>query len=39
MSSIWTSAELLTLSPTTSFSLNWGDMDLMGELFGGQATG
>ena len=25
----------LTLSPTTSFSLNWRAMDLMGGMFGG----
>jgi len=29
MSSIWTSAKLLTQSSTTSFFLNWRDTDLM----------
>jgi len=35
MSSIWIHLKPLTWSPTTSFSLNWGDMDLMGGLLGG----
>ena len=32
MLSIWTSVRPLTWYPTTSFSPNWKDMDLMGEL-------
>jgi len=32
MLSLWASVRPLTWSPTTSFSLNWSDMDLMGGL-------
>jgi len=39
MSPIWTSVRPLTWSPTTSFSLNWREMDLMGGLFGGCGIG
>ena len=35
MSSIWTFVKTLTWSSTTSFSLNWRHMDLMGALFSG----
>ena len=35
MDVIWIFVKPLTRSPTTSFSLNWRAMDLMGGLFGG----
>jgi len=35
ISSAWTSAKYLILSHTTSLSLKWGDMDLMGGPLGG----
>ena len=35
MSSVRTSVRPLTRYPTTSFSPNWKDMDLMGRLFNG----
>lgn len=34
-SSVWTSLRPLTQNPTTSFPLNWRDMDWMDELYGG----
>lgn len=39
LSSIRTSVRSLAWYPTTSFSPNWKDMDLMGGLFSGQRTG
>jgi len=35
ISSTWTSVRPLTSYPTTSFSSNWKDIDLMGRLFNG----
>jgi len=37
--STWTSVRPLTWAPTMSFSPNWKDMDLMGELLSGRGTG
>lgn len=39
MTSIWTSVRSLMQYPTTAFSPNWKDTDLMGELFNGWRTG
>ena len=35
ISSAWTCAKYLTLSPTISLSVNWGDMDMMDRPLGG----
>jgi len=36
MPSVWSSVRPLAWQPTTSFSPNWKDVDLMGGLFKGQ---